>query len=448
MLYSLFEHLYALDLPGSRLFSYLSVRTGVAFVISLLLTLALGGPMIRFLSRNQVRDQERDLGLEGAAQKQETPTMGGILFVLTTLVTVLLVADLSNPYLWIMIGTLLWLGLLGGIDDYIKVYRHDKRGLNGWVKVAMQVTLGLFVGLILYLSPQTGVRTTRDEAEEPAERSLMEHYGSGSGLALAATGADAYQLYADAGHPISVDQFVAADAYGAPTDGPRDKSLYTTIPFIKDNHFDYRWLVPIDGPVGNILAWVLFMLIVAFIVTAVSNGANLTDGLDGLSAGVSVPVIIVLGVFAYLSGNVIYASYLNIMYIPGLGELVVFMGAFLGSIVGFLWYNSYPAQIFMGDTGSLAIGGVIGVYAVLVRKELLLIILCGVFLVETASVALQTSYFKYTRRKYGQGRRIFRMAPLHHHYQLKGMPEPKIVTRFWIISALLAVLTVATLKIR
>lgn len=421
MLYWLSRVLYSYDVPGTRLFQYISFRTGVAFVLALLLALWWGKYLVRWLRSHQVRDEERQLGLAGEQSKSGTPTMGGVLIVACTVVPLLLMANLRNAYLWIMLGSTFWFGLLGGIDDYIKVYRKDKRGVNGWVKVAMQVVLGLFVGVMLYLSPQTEVRQgewTRSVGAETCEVAAVETQGK------------------------------EVTSPAAEVQTPGVKSLQTTIPFVKNNQFDYRCLVPIQGKVGNALAWALFVLVVAFIVTAVSNGANLTDGLDGLATGVSVPVVVVLGLFAYLSGNVIYSSYLNIMYMPNLGELVVFMGAFLGALVGFLWYNCYPAQVFMGDTGSLTIGGVIGVYAVLIRKELLLPLLCGVFLMETVSVALQRGYFKYTKRRYGEGRRIFKMAPLHHHYQKLGMPEPRIVVRFWIVGIILATLTVVTLKIR
>lgn len=407
----MFYHLYVLfegwDIPGLGLLYYLSFRTGMAFLLALLLLLVFGEPLIRALRKNQIGEEIRDLGLEGQKTKQGTPTMGGLLIVGATLIPTLLLANLTNAYVLIMLVATVWLGLLGGLDDYIKVFKHKKAGLKGRYKVFGQIALGLFVALVLFMSPETGVRDRNAKPEVVVNTEVVETL--------------------------------------APT---LEKDLTTTIPFVKNNEFDYHWLVPIEGTTGNVVAWLIFAVIVVIIVTAVSNGANLTDGLDGLAAGVSVPIVAVLGLFAYLSGNVIYASYLNIAHIPNIGELMVFMGAFVGALVGFLWFNGFPARIFMGDTGSLTIGGVIGVFAILVRKELLLPILCGVFLVESLSVMLQVSYFKFTRIRYGEGRRIFLMSPLHHHYQKKGIPEPRIVLRFWIVGLLLAVLTIVTLKIR
>lgn len=407
----MFYHLYVLfegwDIPGLGLLYYLSFRTGMAFLLALLLLLVFGEPLIRALRKNQIGEEIRDLGLEGQKTKQGTPTMGGLLIVGATLIPTLLLANLTNAYVLIMLVATVWLGLLGGLDDYIKVFKHKKEGLKGRYKVFGQIALGLFVALVLFLSPETGVRARNAKPEAVVSTEVVETI--------------------------------------APT---LEKDLTTTIPFVKNNEFDYHWLVPIEGTTGKVVAWLIFAVIVVIIVTAVSNGANLTDGLDGLAAGVSVPIVAVLGLFAYLSGNVIYASYLNIAHIPNIGELMVFMGAFVGALVGFLWFNGFPARIFMGDTGSLTIGGVIGVFAILVRKELLLPILCGVFLVESLSVMLQVSYFKFTRIRYGEGRRIFLMSPLHHHYQKKGIPEPRIVLRFWIVGLLLAVLTIVTLKIR
>ncbi|MGP1460306.1 MAG: phospho-N-acetylmuramoyl-pentapeptide-transferase [Bacteroides sp.] len=419
-LYLLFE---GWDIPGLGLLQYLSFRAGMAFLVSLLLLIPFGHRVIRLLQRNQIGEEIRDLGLEGQMSKKGTPTMGGLLIVAATLLPTLLFANLSNAYLLIMLVSTLWLGFLGGLDDYIKVFKHKKAGLNGWCKVAGQVALGLFVALVLFLSSETGVRPQpKAELLQPA-------------------------IVADA--PQSEPEIEAEESSVQQTPlPPLDKALTTTIPFFKNNELDYRWLVPFSGTLGDVVAWLLFALIVVLIVTSVSNGANLTDGLDGLAAGVSVPIVAVLGLFAYLSGNVIYASYLNIEHIPNVGELLVYMGALVGALVGFLWYNGYPARIFMGDTGSLTIGGVIGVFAVLVRKELLLPILCGIFLIESLSVMLQVLYFKYTRIRFGEGRRIFLMSPLHHHYQKKGVPEPRIVLRFWIVSLLLAVLTIVTLKVR
>ncbi len=407
----MFYHLYTLfegwDIPGLGLLQYLSFRTGMAFLLALLLLLIFGEPLIRALRKNQIGEEIRDLGLEGQKSKQGTPTMGGLLIVGATLIPTLFFANLTNAYVLIMLVSTVWLALLGGLDDYIKVFKQRKAGLKGRYKVLGQVTLGVFVALMLFVSPETGVRARSVKSDNTATTEVVETT--------------------------------------VPT---LEKDLTTTIPFVKNNEFDYHWLIPLDGPQGKVLAWLLFAIVVLIIVTSVSNGANLTDGLDGLAAGVSVPIVAVLGLFAYLSGNVIYASYLNIAHIPNVGELMVFMGAFVGALVGFLWFNGFPARIFMGDTGSLTIGGVIGVFAILVRKELLLPILCGVFLVESLSVVLQVGYFKYTRKRYGEGRRIFLMSPLHHHYQKKGIPESRIVLRFWIVGLLLAVLTIVTLKIR
>lgn len=411
MFYYLYTLLEGLDIPGLGLFSYLSFRTGMAFVLALVLLLPFGHRFIRFIRCKQIGEEIRDLGLQGQKAKQGTPTMGGILIVAATLIPTLLFANLANVYLLIMLVATVWLGFLGGLDDYIKVFRHNKNGLSGWKKVLGQVGLGLFVAFMLFMSSETGVRSRAGDWElgtSVVQESTMD-------------GSTLKNL---------------------------DKDLTTTIPFVKNNEFDYHWLVPFDGMVGKIATWLVFVLIIVLVVTSVSNGANLTDGLDGLATGVSIPIVGVLGLFAYLSGNVIYASYLNIAYIPNVGELMVFMGALVGALVGFLWYNGYPAQIFMGDTGSLTIGGVIGVFAILVRKEILLVLLCGIFLVESLSVMLQVAYFKFTRRKYGQGRRIFLMSPLHHHYQKKGIPESRIVLHFWIVSLLLSVLTIVTLKIR
>lgn len=423
MFYQLYLLFDGWDIPGLGLLQYLSFRAGMAFLVSLLLLIPFGHQVIRLLQRNQIGEEIRDLGLEGQMSKKGTPTMGGLLIVVATLLPTLLFANLSNAYLLIMLVSTIWLGFLGGLDDYIKVFKHKKAGLNGWCKVAGQVALGLFVALVLFLSSETGVRP--QPKAEPLQSAIV---------------ADAPQS-----EPEIETEESSVQQTPLP---PLDKALTTTIPFFKNNELDYRWLVPFSGTLGDVVAWLLFALIVVLIVTSVSNGANLTDGLDGLAAGVSVPIVAVLGLFAYLSGNVIYASYLNIEHIPNVGELLVYMGALVGALVGFLWYNGYPARIFMGDTGSLTIGGVIGVFAVLVRKELLLPILCGIFLIESLSVMLQVLYFKYTRIRFGEGRRIFLMSPLHHHYQKKGVPEPRIVLRFWIVSLLLAVLTIVTLKVR
>ena len=406
----MFYHLYLLfedwDIPGLGLLQYLSFRTGMAFLFALLLLIPFGDKVIGLLRRNQIGEEVRDLGLEGQLAKRGTPTMGGVLILGATLIPTLLFANLTNTYLLIMLVALVWFGLLGGMDDYIKVFKRKKAGLHGYYKLAGQSLLGIFVAVMLFVSPETDLRLNSSGQEETTYSASTEVMPS-----------------------------------------HLDKELTTTIPFMKNNELNYRSLFP-EGKMGAILGWALFAVIIIFVVTALSNGANLTDGLDGLAAGVSVPVVVVLGIFAYLSGNVIYATYLNIVYIPNVGELMIFMGAFVGALVGFLWFNSYPAEIFMGDTGSLTIGGVIGVFAILVRKELMLPLLCGIFLIESLSVILQVSYFKYTKMRYGVGRRIFLMSPLHHHYQKKKVPESRIVSRFWIVSILLAVLTVVTLKIR
>ena len=414
MLYHLFKYLdEAYDLPGSGVFQYLSFRASAAVILSLLIVIIFGRRIIDFLRRKQIGEEIRDLGLEGQLQKRGTPTMGGVIILLAILVPTLLFGKLDNVYVQLLLVSTVWLGLIGGLDDYIKVFRHRKEGLKGRFKIVGQVGLGIIVGTTMWLSPEIVVR---EKTTQPVETIYLDERG------------ETVQ---------SVQQTVLLNSESV-------KTTQTTIPFIKDNEFDYGWLTG-----GNETAtWLLYVLVAIFVVTAVSNGANLTDGLDGLVTGVSVPIVTVLGVLAYLSGHIVYADYLNIMYIPQSGELVVFAAALAGALVGFLWYNSFPAQIFMGDTGSLSIGGVIAVFALCIRKELLLPLLCGVFLVESFSVMLQVSWFKYTKRKYGEGRRILLMSPIHHHYQKKGLFETKIVTRFWIISLLLAAITLVTLKIR
>lgn len=414
MLYHLFKYLdEAYDLPGSGVFQYLSFRASAAVILSLLIVIIFGRRIIDFLRRKQIGEEIRDLGLEGQLQKRGTPTMGGVIILLAILIPTLLLGKLDNVYVQLLLVSTVWLGLIGGLDDYIKVFRHRKEGLKGRFKIVGQVGLGIIVGLTMWLSPQIVVR---EKTTQPVETIYLDESG------------EAVQ---------SVQQTVLLNSESV-------KTTQTTIPFVKDNEFDYGWLTG-----GNDTAtWLLYVLVAIFVVTAVSNGANLTDGLDGLVTGVSVPIVAVLGVLAYLSGHIVYADYLNIMYIPQSGELVVFAAALAGALVGFLWYNSFPAQIFMGDTGSLSIGGVIAVFALCIRKELLLPLLCGVFLVESFSVMLQVGWFKYTKRRYGEGRRILLMSPIHHHYQKKGLFETKIVTRFWIISLLLAAITLVTLKIR
>lgn len=421
MLYYLFDFLQDYNFPGSRLMSYITFRSGAALLLSLFIALVFGRKIIDRLQLMQVGEIIRDLGLEGQMQKTGTPTMGGVIIIISILIPCLLVGDLSNIYMILMLISTIWLGTLGFCDDYIKVAKHDKEGMKGKFKIIGQVGLGLMVGLTMYLSPDI---TQRQVVPVKYTTENME------------------TVY------LSSSQDV--------------KSTQTTIPFVKDNNFDYAYLTEWMGPYAQAGGWVLFVLVVIVVVAATSNGANLTDGLDGLCAGTSAIICVALAIMAYLGGNVIYSTYLNIMYIPQSSELVVFMSAFIGALIGFLWYNAYPAQVFMGDTGSLTIGGIITVFAILIHKELLIPILCAIFFVEDLSVMLQVAYFKYTKRKYGEGRRIFKMTPLHHHYQkpgnsgiqaliqapLRAIPESKIVTRFWIVGIFLAVITFVTLKIR
>ena len=414
MLYHLFRYLdEAYDLPGSGMFQYISFRAAAAIILSLLIVIIFGRSIIDFLRRKQIGEEIRDLGLQGQLQKKGTPTMGGVIILVAILVPMLLFGKLDNVYIQLLLVSTVWLGLIGGLDDYIKVFRHRKEGLKGRFKIVGQVGLGVIVGTTMWLSPDIVVR-------EKVTQPVQTVYLNEDGTVLE-----------------TVQRHVVVSSESL-------KTTQTTIPFVKNNEFDYGWLTG-----GNSVAtWILYVLVAIFVVTAVSNGANLTDGLDGLATGVSVPIVAVLGVLAYLSGHIVYADYLNIMYIPGSGEMAVFAAALVGALVGFLWYNSFPAQIFMGDTGSLAIGGVIAVFALCIRKELLLPLLCGVFLVESFSVMMQVGWFKYTKRRYGEGRRILLMSPVHHHYQKKGIFETKIVLRFWIISLLLAAITLVTLKIR
>ena len=416
MLYHLFDYLNQFDFPGAGMFQYYSFRAALTVITSLVLSMWLGKRIIRFLHRKQIGESVRDLGLEGQGQKQGTPTMGGIIILGSIVIPILLFADLGNVFIILMLITTVWLGTLGFADDYIKVFKKDKKGLAGKFKIIGQVGLGLIVGLTLYLSDDVKIRERITITQENfSEYSTQE---------------------------MQVDD--AGDLYVV----QEHKRPLTTIPFVKNNEFDYSWLIWFSGRYADHLVWLIFVLAVIFIVTAVSNGANLTDGLDGLATGSAAIIGVTLGVLAWLSGNAIYANYLNIMHIPYAGELVIFAGAFIGATIGFLWYNSYPAQVFMGDTGSLALGGIIAVFAVVIRKELLIPILCGIYLFESLSVILQVSWFKRTKRIYGEGRRIFLMSPIHHHYQKKGYPEPKIVTRFWIVGIMLAVITIVTLKIR
>ena len=416
MLIYLFEYLDEIGFPGAGVFQYISFRSASAVITSLIISMLFGKRIINMLRRKQIGESIRDLGLEGQASKQGTPTMGGIIILASILIPTLMFADLGNTYVLLMILTTVWLGLVGFVDDYIKVFRKNKKGLTGKFKIMGQVLLGILVGLTLYLDQDVIVR----------EKVLLEN------------GEPSVEIVQEQPEEEPVSRFVTRDV----------KSTKTTIPFVKNNEFDYAYLIGFVGERAEKWAWLVLILAVIIIITAVSNGANMTDGLDGLATGTSAIMGTTLGVLAYLSGNILYADYLNIMYIPYTGELVIYMSAFIGAMVGFLWYNSYPAQVFMGDTGSLSIGGIIAVFAILIRKELLIPILCGIFLMESLSVLMQVSYFKYTRKRFGEGRRIYKMAPLHHHYQLKGYPEPKIVTRFWIVGILLAVVTIVTLKIR
>ncbi|MBP7167749.1 MAG: phospho-N-acetylmuramoyl-pentapeptide-transferase [Bacteroidia bacterium] len=418
MLYYLFEYLdKAYDFPGAGVFRYLSFRAAMAIITSLVITLFLGKRIIAQLLRLQVGETIRDLGLDGQKQKQGTPTMGGLIIIAAILIPVLLFTKLDNVYIIIMIVSTLWLGFIGFLDDYIKVFKKDKEGLRAKSKLIGQVGLGLIIGSVLYFSPNVVVR---EKVE--SEQIIVQQRSN------------------------VIDDL--RNSEGVLFSGVNAKSTRTTIPFLKNNEFDYASLIDWAGEHKKWMLPVLFILIVTFIITAVSNGANITDGIDGLATGTSAIIGTTLAIFAYVSGNTVFADYLNIMYIPNTGELMVFMSAFVGACVGFLWYNSYPAQVFMGDTGSLALGGIIAVFAVAVRKELLIPIICGIFLVENLSVMMQVSYFKYTKKKYGEGRRILKMSPLHHHYQKLGYHESKIVTRFWIVGIMLAVLSVVTLKLR
>ena len=398
------------------MFQYITFRSACAVILSLLIATVVGKRIIRILQKQQVGEEIRDLGLEGQMQKKGTPTMGGVIILLAILVPVVLFARLDNVYIQLMIVSTIWLGLIGFLDDYIKVFRKHKEGLKGRFKVIGQVGLGLIVGVTLYVSDDVLIREKVSISEVGVVTSTV-----------------------DEGFVSETNQTVLTKDI---------KSTKTTIPFFKNNEFDYAWFGALFGDYAEEIGWIVFIIITIVIVTAVSNGANLTDGLDGLATGTSAIVGATLGILAYVSGNMVYADYLNIMYIPHSGELVVFIAAFIGATIGFLWYNSFPAQVFMGDTGSLSLGEIIAVFAIMIHKELLIPILCGIFLVENLSVMMQVSYFKYTKKKFGEGRRIFLMSPLHHHFQKKGIPEPKIVTRFWIVGIALAVITIVTLKIR
>jgi phospho-N-acetylmuramoyl-pentapeptide-transferase len=405
MLYYIFQYLdKAFDVPGAGVFQYITFRSGLAFILSLAFATIYGKKIISFLKKQQVGETVRELGLQGQNEKAGTPTMGGIIIILATLIPVFLLAKLENIYVILLIVTTIWMGLIGFLDDYIKIFKKDKEGLKGRFKVIGQVGLGIIVGSVLYFHP--GVTVRKD------------------------TLGDKYKV-----ENIELSKL-------------EEKSTATTIPFLKNNEFDYAEVLSFMGDGYKDWAWLIFIPVVIFIITAVSNGANLTDGIDGLAAGTSAISVLTLGIFAFLSGNIIFSDYLNIMYIPNSGEMTIFIAAFTGALVGFLWYNTYPATVFMGDTGSLTIGGIIAVIAIAIRKELMIPILCGIFLAENLSVVLQVSYFKYTKKKYGEGRRIFLMSPLHHHYQKKGYHESKIVTRFWIVGILLAISSLVILKLR
>lgn len=409
MLYYLFEFLREnYQIPGANLFQYISFRAAMSIILSLAISTIFGKKIIRFLLAKQVGESVRDLGLKGQSEKAGTPTMGGIIIIISTLIPVLLFVKLENIYVLLLIITTLWMGAIGFVDDYIKIFRKNKDGLKGRFKIIGQIGLGIIVGATLYFHP--GV-TVKQEASSSVSEEVVQS--------------------------SSIPEFQ-----------DEEKSLITTIPFFKNNEFDYAKLITWISPDLLDYAWLVFIPIVIFIVTAVSNGANLTDGIDGLAAGSSAIVLLALGLFAWVSGNIVFSDYLNVMYIPRSGEMMVFIAAFAGALIGFLWYNTYPAQVFMGDTGSLTIGGIIAVLAIATRKELLIPVLCGVFLMENLSVVMQVGWFKYTKRKYGVGKRIFLMSPLHHHYQKRGHHESKIVVRFWIIGILLAVISVITLKIR
>ena len=410
MLYYLFHILEErYHLPGAQLFEYISFRSAMAIILSLAISTIYGKKIINFLLSKQVGESVRELGLEGQTEKAGTPTMGGIIIIIATIIPVLLFAKLENIYVILLLVTTLWMGAIGFIDDYIKTFKKDKEGLKGIFKVIGQIGLGLIVGLTIYFHPDITVKEETNQSQHQQEQVA----------------------------PGGIREM-----------GPELKSTTTTIPFVKNNEFDYASLITWISPDLAKYAWLIFIPIVIFIVTAVSNGANLTDGIDGLAAGSSAIIVLTLGIFAWVSGNIIFSDYLNIMYIPRSGEMTIYITAFAGALVGFLWYNTYPAQVFMGDTGSLTIGGIIAVLALATRKELLIPILCGIFLIENLSVVLQVGWFKMTKRKYGEGRRIFLMSPLHHHFQKKGYHESKIVVRFWIIGIVLAIITVVTLKVR
>lgn len=433
MIYHLFEFLSDFDIPGQRLFTYLSFRAILAFTAALLIAIFAGKRIIRMIQKKQIGEEIRDLGLEGQMQKKGTPTMGGIIIFLAIIIPVLLFSDLTNIYSILLIISTVWFFFIGLSDDYIKVFKKKKEGLSPKAKLVAQTIIGLMIGITVWLSDDIVVRVN-----VPSTNTVSSIYNAGDSLTV------------DTSRAVQDNAWQQEDMI---------KSTKTTIPFVKNHEFDYKWLSPFKGAAGWYCKWAIYVLMIVLVITACSNGVNLTDGMDGLATGTSAIVGVVLGIFAWLGGNVVNANYLNIMYIPGSGEIAVFMAAFVGALIGFLWYNAFPAQVFMGDTGSLMLGGIIGVCAILIRKELLLPILCGIFFVESLSVMMQTFYFKLTKKKYGQGRRVFKMAPLHHHFQKEGIPalitspakaipEAKIVARFWIIGIILAVATIAMLKLR
>lgn len=413
MLYYLFEYLKQhFDFPGSSLFGFITFRAAMTIIVSLLISTIYGKRIIKFLQKQQVGETIRDLGLDGQVEKAGTPTMGGLIIIIATLIPVILFAKIDNIYIILLVVTTLWMGAIGFLDDYIKKFKNDKEGLKGRFKVLGQVGLGIIVGTTLYFHDNV---TIREKLPTVQQKEILS-----------------------SGPNVEAAKLFKAE----------EKSTKTTIPFVKENEFDYARLVTWISPGLEKYTWIIFILATIFIITAVSNGANLTDGIDGLAAGTSAIIVLTLGIFAWVSGNIIFSDYLNIMYIPRVEEITIYIAAFVGALIGFLWYNAYPAQVFMGDTGSLTIGGVIAVIAIAVRKEWLIPVLCGIFLVENLSVVMQVSWFKYTKKKYGEGRRIFKMAPLHHHYQKSGYHESKIVTRFWIMGILLAIVSIVTLKIR
>ena len=413
MLYYLFEYLETqFQFPGASLFGFLSFRAALAMILSLLISTIYGKRIIRYLQKKQMGETIRDLGLVGQAEKAGTPTMGGIIIIIATLIPVFLLARLDNIYIILLVITTVWMGIIGFIDDYLKKFKNDKEGLKGKFKILGQIGLGIIVGATLYFHQDV---TIKEKLSIEEQRVLLAENPN----------IDALKLFQE-----------------------EAKSTKTTIPFVKGNEFDYAQVVTWISPSLEKYAWVVFILVAIFIITAVSNGANLTDGIDGLAAGTSAIIVLTLGIFAWVSGNFIFSDFLNIMYIPRTGEITIYIAAFVGALIGFLWYNTYPAQVFMGDTGSLTIGGIIAVIAIAVRKEWLIPVLCGIFLAENLSVVMQVSWFKYTKKKFGEGRRIFKMSPLHHHYQKSGYHESKIVTRFWIVGILLAILSIVTLKIR